>query len=714
MRTLPLSLSLTACAVAVALLCAESSAHAQTPPAAPNAAAASASAPVRLDPVVVTGSRVAKRAFDAPLSISVVDADTLRSAGPQINVSEALSRVPGLAVSNRNNYAQDLQISSRGFGARASFGVRGLRLYADGIPATMPDGSGQVSHFDLASAERIEVLRGPFSALYGNSSGGVIALFTPPAKVRQATAEVQAGSQGSRVLRGSVAAPLGDGWDLQANWTGFQTDGYRPHSEAQRHSLNARLGWRDAHNTVTALASHMTQPAHDALGLTRAQFNANPYQTAPQATAYNTRKDLSQTQLGASWQHRFADSALRDSTLAVYDGNRSATQWQSIAAPPVSTAQNSATHPGGVIDFDRHYRGLDARLHWQWPSAQLVAGINLENQTDNRQGYQNFIGTQLGVTGALKRDERNTARSRDLYAQGDWQLSPAVNASAGLRSGRIRYATQDHYLSNGDDSDTLGFSYTNPVLGLAWKPHKDWNLYASAGRGFEAPTLTELAYRADGSSGFNTALAAQTSQQFEVGSKWRDVEAAVGLDVALFRATTHNEIGVASNSGGRASYRNVGRTQRHGLELAGRWEPSEQWRARVALTWLSARYADDALQAAGQRIAGTAPRSVFAELAWHNAERGGSEVGIELRGQGPTPANDSNADIAAGYTLLALRATHTLDIDERTSLQFFGRIDNLTDKVHIGSVIVNDAQSRFFEPGTPRALMLGAKLVARW
>src|SRR3990167_3504059 len=125
--------------------------------------------------VVITGSARAQRVLDAPFAITAIDATALRDAGPMVNLSEVMAQVPGVVVNNRNNYAQDLQISSRGFGARAAFGVRGLRLYADGTPATMPDGQGQVAHFDLAGAQRIEVLRGPFSVLYGSNSGGVIA-----------------------------------------------------------------------------------------------------------------------------------------------------------------------------------------------------------------------------------------------------------------------------------------------------------------------------------------------------------------------------------------------------------------------------------------------------------------------------------------------------------------------------------------------------------
>ena len=123
--------------------------------------------------MVTPSPGLAQSAFDVPASVDVIEGATLRDGQLGINLSESLLRVPGIVALNRQNYAQDIQISSRGYGARATFGVRGLRLYADGIPASGPDGQGQVSHFDIGSAERIEVLRGPFSALYVNSSGGV-------------------------------------------------------------------------------------------------------------------------------------------------------------------------------------------------------------------------------------------------------------------------------------------------------------------------------------------------------------------------------------------------------------------------------------------------------------------------------------------------------------------------------------------------------------
>ncbi|MEO7246758.1 MAG: TonB-dependent receptor [Rubrivivax sp.] len=671
--------------------------------------------------VVVTGSVVERAVQDAPFAISVVERDALRSAGPMINLSEALVQVPGLVVNNRSNYAQDLQISVRGFGARAGFGVRGVRLYADGIPAAGPDGQGQVSHFDLAGAERVEVLRGPFSVLYGNSSGGVISIFTAPPTRAEAEAEVDVGSFGLRQSRVGLALPLAHGWDLRLGASQMSFDGFRPQSEARKRQAGARIGWRDESNTLTLLLNHVAQPADDPLGLSREQFALGPDQTADVATTFDTRKELQQSQLGASWRYRFGSTPLRESQVSVYSGRRSVTQW--LAIPP--GAQGSPRHGGGVIDFDRGYGGVDARLRFGWDTIDLVAGVDLERQRDDRIGNENFIGSppdqQHGVTGALRRDERNEARTRDVYAQLEWNPAPALAASLGVRSGRVALSSRDDYLSNGDDSGRVDYGYTNPVAGLRWSVAPGLNLHASVGRGFESPTLGELAYRADGSGGFNTDLKPQTSRQIEFGAKWR--RPGFSADLAVFDARTTDEIGVSTNAGGRSAFQNVGRTRRRGLELALDWQPAPAWRTQLVASTLSATYRDDFLTCAGvpclaptapvtagNRIAG-APRSAgWAELVWSDAVWG--TWGLEWRAVGRVAVNDRNTDFAAGYAVGALRWSRTLVLgDGGSRLELLVRVDNLADRKYAGSVIVNDGNGRFFEPGMPRSGLLALRWV---
>ncbi len=681
--------------------------------------------------VVVTGSIAERAAVEAPYAIGVVDRDAIRAAGPQINLSEALARVPGLLVANRSNFAQDLQITSRGYGARATFGVRGIRLLADGIPASGPDGQGQVSQFDLANAERVEVLRGPFSVLYGNSSGGVISLFTAPVKKPEAEGELDVGSFGLRQVRAGVGLLPAEGMDLRLSGSLMQIDGFRPESEAKRRLFNARLGWKAADDTVTVLAGYFSQPAQDPLGLKRAQFDADPLSTTPEATQYDTRKDQTQTQLGATWKHRFGDGALRDLQLMAYAGRRGVTQFLAIPA----TTQDGNRHGGGVVDFDRDFAGTEVKLRFGWTDVDLQVGAAVDDQRDARRGFLSFTGTTAapvyGEFGDLKRNETDRARTTDVFAQAEWALARDWALTGGLRSGRVKLSVQDYFVNttrtpaNNDDSGALAFSYTNPVLGLRWQAAPGLDLHASAARGFESPTLGEIAYRADG-GGPNLTLKPQKSRQVEIGAKWR--AGTVQLDAAAFDIRTTDEIGVATNAGGRSAFQNVGHTTRRGLELGGGWQPGAGLSTRVAATWLDATYRDSfttcvatpcnttatpptgtATVPAGNRIAGTQKLSGYGELAWASGFMG--DWGFELRGVSGTVVNDLNSDAAPKYVVGALRWAYRIPVGGVVDrVELLARVDNLFDRRYAGSVIVNEANGRYFEPGAPRAFLVALRV----
>ncbi|HEX2012028.1 MAG TPA: TonB-dependent receptor, partial [Roseateles sp.] len=477
------------------------------------------------------------------------------------------------------------------------------------------------------------------------------------------------------------------------------------------------------------------------LGLTRAQLTADPQQTAgvalPQEEPgepdrFNTRKSTRQRQLGASWRHRFDGSAgpLQQLLLSTHIGRREVRQWQSI---PVATQAN-VRQPGGVIAFERDYYGVDGRLVWLLPlsderRARLVLGFALDDSDEDRRGYENFSGSGaeqlLGVTGRLRRDERNRLGGRDAYAQADVDLAERWQMSLGLRSGETEFKVRDRYVvgANPDDSGSKRYSYTNPFAALQWRTLPTLSTYLSLGRGFESPTQGELAYRNDGQAGFNRGLRAQTSRQAELGAKWRPGP-GFALDAALFQANSRDEIAVASNSGGRASYRNVGRTRREGAELEGRWQLARDWRGQFALSWLDARYRDGfntcaaapcttptLFVAPGRRIAGTISRSAYAELAW--ALSAGTELALEGRGQGRQPVNDMNTDAAAGYGLVNLRARWQTRLGPGR-LELLGRIDNLADRDYVSSVIVNEGNGRFFEPAPGRSWLLSLRWQQNW
>ncbi|MEJ6023425.1 TonB-dependent receptor [Ramlibacter sp. PS4R-6] len=667
-----------------------------------------------LPPVTVTATRTAANPFDVPASVSVIDGDDARSAArPEINLSESLATVPGLAVRDRQNYAQDLQLSIRGFGARSTFGVRGVRLYVDGIPATMPDGQGQLSHIDPSSVGQLDVLRGPFSVLYGNSSGGVVQVTTQPGQGEpRATATYVGGSFGLSRPGLRVSGASGDiGYVFSASH--MSLDGWRAHSAVTRDVGNARLDWKPAEGrSWTFVANAVDVKADDPLGLTRAQFEAAPRGVDPSALAFDTRKTVRQQQAGGTHEAKLgAADAVR---IAAWIGERHTVQYQAI---PVA-AQGNALHPGGVIGLQREYAGTDLRwTHAHGTALQLVAGLSYETLREHRQGWQNFAGTALGVQGALRRDEDNRVTSIDPYLQGVWKPSDRWSVTAGVRRSSVRFGSRDHYVAgtNGDDSGSLRYGATLPAFAALFAVSPRLHAYAAFGRGFETPTANELAYRPSGAAGLNFALKPSHSDNLEAGLKGRSGAEALWnfeWNAAVFETRTRDEIVTQTNSGGRSTFQNAGATRRRGVEL-GAAIRSGDWKLQIAQTWLDARYRDafatcvaapcttpTLVIPAGNRIPGIARSFTAVEAAWQPAF--GWRGGAEVRRSSRVWVNDANSDAAPAFTTAALHAGYRMRAG-RWTLEAGARVDNLFDRRYAGSVIVNEGNGRFYEPAPGRS-----------
>ncbi|QDX81900.1 hypothetical protein B9N43_11935 [Denitratisoma sp. DHT3] len=673
--------------------------------------------------VLVTATRSAQQGFELPVAIGAVSGPDITDGQWGVNLSEALWRVPGAVALNRQNYAQDIQVSLRGFGARAAFGVRGVRLIQDGIPLTMPDGQGQAASIDLLSAARIEVLRGPFSALYGNHSGGVIQVFSEDGpEPGLALLRHAGGSDGTRDTSLKLAGRQG-AVNYLLNASSFATDGARDHSAARRDSANARLRITLEGGTLTLLGNWLDQPmSQDPLGLSRAQFEENPRQADASALTYDTRKTIRQMQGGAVWEQRLGGDVLR---LSAYSGTRGVTQYQSIPA----ATQTSPLHPGGVADFDRRFEGLG--LRWtrsprdsgDW---ELVAGIDADRMIDDRKGYRNFLGgplapTALGVIGALRRDEDNRVRSINAYLQGQWTPREDWTLHAGLRHTRVAFASRDRYLADGNDgSGAADYSDTSPVAGLLWRLTPDVHLYANLGYGFETPTFTEMSYRAGNLPGLNFDLKPSTSRSVEAGVKARPWRDAV-LDAALFRVDSDDEIVVDGSAGGRTTYRNGGRTLRQGLELSLTTPLGRGLDLTTACSLLRAEYRDAiGAVAPGNRLPAVPAHACHGELAWRpgwpeweSQAATGFSTALEIHHLSGMYADDANTTLAPAYTVTALRAGWRQRLGS-WELQEFLRVDNLTDRRYVGSVIVNERNGRYYEPAPGRAWMAGVAVGYRF
>ena len=667
----------------------------------------------QLEEVVISASRAQMRSFDAPAAVQLIDRQAIEGGGPQINLSESLVRAPGLTILERQNYAQDLQISIRGFGARSAFGVRGIRLLIDGIPATTPDGQGQSSSVSLTSTDRLEVLRGPLAQLYGNSSGGVIQAFTKDAS-KEPTVGYQyyLGSYGMRRADYQFSDTVG-GYGLVADYGTFSTSGYRANSAAERKQFNGKLSFApNAQTKVNVVFNRFDMPlAQDPLGLTRAQLTGDPTQAGNNSIGKFTRKVVLQNQLGSSAQTAIdADNAL---TARAYYGTRENLQYQA-----------STTWVG----LNRTYYGTglqyNGRTQWQGIPLELAAGYEFDKSSERRQGGESVQGEKKsGSPTPLTRDEDNEAQNNDFFVQATAHVSEQISIVGGIRRSNIAFNSSDKFLSDTKDgSGSASFSATSPVLGITWHANNNLNLYINYGKGFESPTLAEMAY--SGTTApvalFNPLLNASSSQHYEIGAKWVPLRDA-RVDLAVYQIDSSDEIVTAASASGQTSFKNAPGTARTGWELAAASQLSEHLSARLSASSIDAKYSQTFKSstttiASGNKIPGIPDSSTFAEIVWTseaftNKTKAplGSRVALEWQQAGRIFANDLNTESADGRNVFNVSLSQRWAWNQGL-VTAYGRINNVSDVRYVGSVIVNQAASQFYEPAMPQNWMLGLSL----
>ena len=643
-----------------------------------------------------------------------------------VNLTETLKGVPGLQINNRENYAQDLQISMRGFGARSTFGVRGIRLYVDGIPATMPDGQGQTSNIDLNTLSHIEVLGGPFSSLYGNSSGGTVLTTTKQGEGRDSielgyTTGSHNKNRGDIVLQGGSDQASEPSYIISTSY--FNTDGYRDHSEANKTLSNAKLTWDlNDGSKINWMINHVDITANDPQGLNRQQWKQNPKQVNDAKNVYNVRKETKQTQTGLTWSKPINDKHQIDGM--VYAGQREVTQYQSIPKgaksptlgldangnPKPSTTQMNPKHAGGVIDFDRVYYGTD----WHWTAKELIKntrltlGFAFDYMDEDRKGFENFDeNDKFGVKGNIRRNEANSLWNLDPYLQASWNIVPSLRLDAGVRYSNVHYKSKDFYTKaaeypadkpNGDDSGKTDYDKVLPSAALTWEITPAWNVYASYAKGFETPTFTEMAYSKN--DGMNFDLKPSDSDNYEIGLKTQNLLG--DFTVAVFQSHTENDIVSDATVDGRATYKNADKTLRQGVEVS--WNKN-LWRdlsAQASYSFIDATFDADVpnndpkkIVKSGNYIPGLAKNQAFLGLGW--LPETGFNAGVDVKYMDKIYVDDINSDTAPDYITVNANIGYVWKNDD-WKVRSYVRADNLFDVNYIGSVIVNDGNGRFYEP----------------
>lgn len=644
-----------------------------------------------LDEIVVTATRVETSIRDLTRSVSIIDKDRIQRGTQQLALDEALAGVPGLYLQNRYNFAQDLRVALRGFGARSAFGIRGVKVIVDGIPETLPDGQAGVDSIDLGSAQRIEVLRGPSSSLYGNASGGVIAIESERAGdkpfVEGSIAGGELGYQKYQLKLGGQA----DRWDYLFNVSSQELDGYRDHSFSEGRLLNSRVGVQLTERDRLSIAFNYTdQPtADDPGGINAAQVMADRRSARDRNVLFDTGEALDQQRIGFVYER---DGSAGDLTVRNYY------VWRDFSnkLPFVG---------GGAVDLERFFYGVGLQYSFDdiLPDAwSLTIGLDVDRQDDDRRRFENNEGT----LGALTFDQDERVDGNGFFAQTNYRINDRWALSAGLRYDEITFDVRDNFLGDGNDSGKVSFDHVSPSLGVSVGVGEGV-VFVNYSNSFETPTTTELA-NPDGSGGFNRALDPQEADNFEIG--YRLSMSGVSLELAAFKIDLEDELIPFELAAfpGRTFFGNAGQSEREGLEAAASWRSQSGFGVEASFTWSDFAFEDfvddNGNDFSGNELPGL-PQE-FGYLALTYQHDSGFDARFETSYSGALFANNANSVEVGSFTVSSLRISHEFDVGDWLLRPFLG-INNIFDERYNSNIRINAFGARYFEPAPERNTYAG-------
>ena len=663
-----------------------------------------------LAPTVVTATRYATNSFDLPLSIDAITGSEIRDARTGANLSEIAPRIPGVVINYRATAAQELSISTRGFGARSQFGVKGIRIYADGIPLNSADGQGQAGSINIDTLGQIEFLRGPFSALYGNSSGGVVQAFTRDG-AKDPTLTVGASSGTWHTNKQSITAEGQAGpVNYILNTYQYVSDGYRDFSQFRRDNFNGKISYQFSADTkFTFVGNYMDQPyTNDPNALTPAQYITNSRSAGTSAISTNSRLYRINSYGGIIIDHNLSE---KDSfRLMAYNGSRSNLQYLTT---------------GAASEIIRDTEGFDFR----WTRKDLflnrplnfTAGLAYDSMEDIRSRYT-YTGTgsytPLLTTSTSNRREEQKAFNVDQYMQASYEPTDRILLIAGLRRSRVNIQNNDLYFGDCagrptacDSTGQVTYTNTSPVAGITFKVSPTLNIYANYGRGFETPTFAETTYSdAISGAGPNLSMVPSKSKNYEIGLK-TFVTSNTRINVALFKVDTKNEIVVVANSGSQNQYDSAANTERKGIEFSLDSRLPYNFNFYQTYTYLDSEFKNSftntvgGFVAAGNRLSGVYKNTAYTELSWKYPALNFSSA-IENIYFSDVHGYDSNAasNKADAFSIVNLRASLKQSYNN-WNFSEFARAENVFDEKYVGNVRVNNSAT--FEPGAPRNYTVG-------
>lgn len=653
---------------------------------------------VGIETLVITGERFG----DSVVGAKLLDADQLQP-GSHADAAELLQGITGVQADSRSNYAQDTRITLRGFGARAAFGVRGLDLQIDGVPLSMPDGQGQFSGAVLDGVSQISVLTGPVAALYGNGAGGVINLKTSAPQLNRISVDTAADEDG--LARHHLLGEFRDGeLGARIQASRLTADGNRPHASAEREQLGAQVYYQ-FDNGIQAQWRFDKEDGpllQDPLGLTQAQWQADPYQLNSSAEFFNTRKSIDHQQNALSVRQEQGDQRWQ---IALWRGDRHIQQY-------LAQKGDALANSGGVVDLNRSFQGGNGNCTWDFnlvnQAASFTMGGEWSSMDDTRKGFVN----NAGVAGDLRRDEFDQADNRDGYALLQWQATNKWQWLLGARQSHVELSIADYFIipgKNADDSGEKKFNRTSESIATRYRIDEHFSVHAALGNGFETPTLTEMAYT-NGDKGFNNTLDAATNHQQEIGLDYHHEN--ISVELTGFNIKTQDELVVDKSINGRTTYINATETERKGVELSGRYELNSQLELRAALNYLRATYTQG--QFDDLQLPGVAKQNHYAQINWSPFSNDLLKFGLSAVHRDQVATHDDNQVKAPAYTTFDISASGKWNFyapaEHGLSAEWWIKLANLSNENYVGSVIVNQMNGRAFEPASGRNLAAGVRV----
>lgn len=648
-----------------------------------------------LSALTVEGSRFMLDGEATPMATAKLDATLIQRTNLQLTLAESLGHVPGVFVLNAENYAQDTRLAIRGFGARSGFGIRGIRLFLDGLPLTTPDGQGEVDSIDLGSVKQMEVLRGSASVLYGAAAGGVLHMESEegqgPGFVESRFMAGQSGLQQVQVKQGEGEGKVRSLLSLAH----VERSGFRGHSGTRNFRLNGNVVYQvSEHHRLKFVFNYIDYPLqNDPGGLTLAEALDDPRQARARNVLYDAGESVRQERIGVIYDLKVSTNARADVTLFH-------TQRQFGNRLPFES--------GGQVGYQRAFQGGALRLHGEGDWFRIQTGLEVNEQVDDRLNFDNVFGQRGEV--ALDQEEKVTAMG--LFAFADiWPTGP-LTVHLGSRYDRVGFSVKDTLLRDGDDSGSLDFSAHSPFVGVQWVLNRDWRLYMNRSASFETPTTTEFSNPSGG--GFNAGLKPQTATSWEVGFRY-SFKSPLGdgqLALSAFRIREVDALVPYSleDYPGRDFFRNAGQTERRGIELNGAIEITRHWDLRFDVTLSDFKYTSfvvDGNSLQNKRLPGI-PR-LFGGLALDYDGQNGLFLGLSTHLVGSLFADDANT-VATDATVLTDFRIGQSFLFRNHLVEPFLSVANVFDQRHFGNIRINAAFGRYYEPGHGRLVFVGVRV----